>query len=81
MKMGDIIRHHEPLGGQLMSTSRENRLAIQKRYDEKHRGDYKAYYIKFNKGAEGDLIEYLESVPNKQGFIKDLIRQHMESGN
>lgn len=80
MEQYDIIRHHEPVGGRKMSTSRENRLAIQKRYDEKHRDSYKTYLIKLNKGTEKDIIDFLEAVPNKQGFIKDLIREYMRSG-
>lgn len=60
--------------------SREVRLRAQKKYDEAHREDYKAYYIKFNKATEADIIEFLESVKNKQGLIKELIRKEMRGG-
>ena len=77
----DIIRLiNKPSGGDAMPTNRENRLKIQKRYDEKHRDSYKTYLIKLNKGTEKDIIDFLEAVPNKQGFIKDLIREYMRSG-
>ena len=35
--------------------------------------------IKFNLNneADADIIEYLDSCPNKQGLIKDLLRQHI----
>lgn len=35
-------------------------------------------YLKLNKGTDADLIEKLESVPNRQGYIKNLIRKDME---
>lgn len=31
--------------------------------------------LKLNSRTDADIIEYLNAVPNKQGFIKDLIRQ------
>ena len=31
--------------------------------------------IKLNKKTDADIIETLDSVPNKQGYIKDLIRK------
>lgn len=31
----------------------------------------------FNKSTDADIIEYLDSCPNKQGLIKDLLRQHI----
>ena len=37
------------------------------------------FYVKFNNKTDKDILEYLSSVPNKQGFIKDLIRQAMNS--
>ena len=64
-----------------MPTSKEKRAATLKRYDEAHRDDYKGYYFKLNKKTDPELIAYLDSIENKQGFIKDLIREHMKSGN
>ena len=33
--------------------------------------------INLNKETDADIIEYLDSCPNKQGLIKDLLRQHI----
>ena len=35
----------------------------------------KSYLVKVNKNTEGEIIEKLEGVPSKQGYIKDLIRK------
>ena len=35
--------------------------------------------IKLNKKTDADIIKLLENVPNKQGFIKTLIRRYIES--
>ena len=63
-----------------MAKDREVRLRAQKKYDEAHRNDYKAYYIMCNKVTDADIIEHLDSMDNKQGYIKDLIRKD-KSGN
>ena len=34
-------------------------------------------YLKFNNKTDKDILEYLSSVPNRQGLIKQLIREHM----
>lgn len=47
----------------------------QRKYDEAHKDDYKAYYIKCNRQQDADIIEFLESQSNKQGIIKELIRE------
>lgn len=44
------------------------------KYDKEHTT---GLYLKFNNGTDKDILEYLKSVPNKQGFIKQLIRQAM----
>lgn len=31
--------------------------------------------IKLNNNTDADIIKHLESVPNKQGYIKELIRE------
>lgn len=35
-------------------------------------------YLKLSRIHESDLIEHLDRQPNKQGYIKDLIRADME---
>ena len=37
----------------------------------------KRVYIKLNKNTDKDILDYLESVSNKQGYIKELIRKDM----
>lgn len=64
-----------------MAKDRTVRLKAQKKYDEAHRQDYKAFYIKCNRLTDADIIDYLEVIPNKQGFIKNLIRKEIIGGN
>ena len=35
------------------------------------------FYVKFNNKTDKDILEYLSTVKNKQGLIKQLIREHM----
>lgn len=44
------------------------------KYDKTHT---KGIYLKLNKEKDKDIIEYLESVGNVQGLIKELIRRHI----
>ena len=34
-------------------------------------------YLKFNNKTDKDILEYLKSVPNRQGLLKQLIREHI----
>ena len=36
--------------------------------------------LKLNKKTDADILEKLDSVPNKQGYIKELIRSDMQKG-
>ena len=45
-----------------------------KRYDKLHT---KQIHIKLNKKTDADIIKRLEGRPNKQGYIKMLIREDM----
>ena len=38
----------------------------------------KRVFIKLNKNTDKDILDYLESVSNKQGYIKELIRKDMK---
>ena len=49
----------------------------EKKAKKKYRDKGKRLTVDFYP-SEADLIEYIESQPNKQGFIKGLIRAHME---
>lgn len=61
------------------SKDKDKRAATQKRYDEAHRGNYKSYLIKCHRQQDAELIEFLDCIHNKQGYIKDLIRRDLEA--
>lgn len=42
-------------------------------YDKEH---CKGFYMKLNKKTDADVIAVLEAEPNKQGYIKELIRRN-----
>ena len=39
----------------------------------------KSVLLKLNKKTDADIIELLDAVPSKMGYIKDLIRQDIEA--
>ena len=47
--------------------------------DQYLKENMKQISLKLSKIYDEDIIQYLESKPNKNGFLKDIIRQHMES--
>jgi len=57
--------------------TKEARLRAQKKYDETHKDNFKSYHIKFNRVDDVDIIKCLENQPNKNGFIKELIRKYI----
>ena len=62
-------------GKRMPSKNKEVIARKQKKYDEAHRDDYKAYYFKCHRQQDADIIEFLEAQSNKQGTIKELIRK------
>lgn len=56
-----------------MATSKAVKKAVRK-YDEENTVQVN---IKLNKKTDSDILEILEAVTNKQGFIKELIRTNM----
>lgn len=42
-------------------------------YDKEH---CKGFYMKLNKKTDADIIAVLEAEPNKQGYVKELIRRN-----
>lgn len=56
-----------------MATSKAVKKAVRK-YDEENTVQVN---IKLNKNTDSDILEILEAVTNKQGFIKELIRVNM----
>lgn len=57
--------------------SKENSTP-QERYHAKYRKDFK---LSCMTTTESDIIKKLESVPNKAGYIKSLIRKDIENDN
>lgn len=46
-------------------------IRANEKYDKAHTT---GVYLKLNKETDKDILEYLASVPNRQGYIKQLIR-------
>ena len=53
----------------------EKKMTAKQRYDAKTAVHYR---IKLNKNTDMELINKLESVPNKQGYIKSCIKKMIE---
>lgn len=53
------------------------KLTSKQLYD---RDETKVFTFRVVKNTEADIIEKLESVPNKAGYIKSLIRADIEKG-
>lgn len=52
-------------------------ITPQWKYDSAHTVQIK---LKLNRKTDADILELLGRVPNKQGYIKDLIRADMKRG-
>ena len=48
------------------------------KYDQEHKDEFKNYHFRLNKENDFDVIAKLESVQNKQGYIKSLILADIE---
>ena len=53
---------------------RESKVKANAKYDKTHT---KGVYLKLNNSTDSDILEKLSSVPNTQGYIKQLIRQDL----
>lgn len=53
----------------------EAQIRAQKKYDAENT---RQVHLKLNRRNDGDVLEKLDSVPSKQGYIKRLIRADME---
>ena len=51
-------------------------MTPQQKYDKENT---KVYGIKVVKTTEKDIYEKLESIPNKSGYIKELIRKDLQN--
>lgn len=50
-------------------------IKAQKKYDNENT---RQVHLKLNKRTDSDVLERLDAVPNKQGYIKRLIREDLE---
>lgn len=48
------------------------RTEYQNKYDAKNTVQFK---LKYNKRTDAEIIEFLRSQPNKQGYIRELIKR------
>lgn len=56
--------------------STEAHKRASKKWLDNHRKEFeKSYVLKLHKTLHADIIEWLESQDNKQGYLKDLIRK------
>lgn len=62
--------------GEKSIENQEKRERPQERFD---RMNSKRYALKVMTRTEADIIEKLDSVPNKAGYIKELIRRDIEN--
>ncbi len=53
-----------------------DKYSAQKKYHAKNR---QTLTLSFMKSTEQDLLDYLDNVPNKAGYIKELIREDMKN--
>lgn len=60
--------------GLLNMAASKAQLQAQARYNKAHT---KGVYFKFNTTTDADIISFLDTVTNKQGFIKNLIRDYI----
>ena len=58
-----------------MSKSQAKYTAYKTAWD---RENTKQYKLKLNKNTDADLITWLDSIENKQSYLKDLIRADIE---
>ena len=56
----------------------ENKITPQQRYD---RANTTRYQLKLNNKTDRDIIEKLNTVENKQGYIKECIRKDLKQKN
>lgn len=56
----------------------EKKITPQERYDAKNTVRIS---LKFNIKTDADILEKLELVENKQGYIKQLIRENLKNSN
>lgn len=58
--------------------STEAQKKAQKKYDLENKEKYRQFQLKLNRTEDADIIAKLDDVDNKQGYIKDLIRNDIK---
>lgn len=53
----------------------ESQKEAKRRYEKENT---KMYCFKLNKKYDADIMEHLEGIKNRQGYIKDLIRKNIK---
>lgn len=53
----------------------EAQIKAQRKYETENT---RQFLLKLNRRTDEDVLEKLDSVPNKQGYIKELIRADLE---
>lgn len=56
----------------------KNKTALRRAQERYKQKVIKRMYLELNKNTEMDIIEYLETLDNKTGYIKNLIREDMK---
>lgn len=54
---------------------RESQKRANAKYDK---ANTTGIYLKFNNNTDTDILDHLQSISNKQGYIKELIRENMK---
>lgn len=62
--------------GENMKKSSEAKIRAAAKYDK---ANTKSVFLKLNIKTDADILAYLETVGNKQGYIKELIRNDMQT--
>ena len=58
-----------------MRKSTDAQIKAAAKYDK---NNTKLIQLKLNKKTDADILDYLDGLDNRQGFIKELIRKHMK---
>lgn len=63
--------------GEVTRMATEAQIKAQAKYDAENT---RHVHLKLNRRTDGDVLEKLDSVPSKQGYIKELIRADLAKG-
>lgn len=72
-----VNRRFEKIEGKRIMTAKNAQVRASMKYDAKNTIKFT---VKLNRKTDKELIEQMESVSNKSGYIKGLIRKDIEDG-